>query len=96
MRSANTHFFFACRQQIWWQQPSVVQTIWQEFTDAMASIETTKNVCAANVRHEPQLWKMADRNSDGLDAEMRKRLTAEDDKRGELHADERCISGIWA
>ena len=95
MSSDDTRSFFACRQQIWWQQPSVVQTIWQEFTDAMARIDTTKNVCSANVRYGAQLWQMADRNSDGLDAEMRKHLTAED-KRGELHADERCFSGIWA
>ena len=95
MSSADNRSFFACRQQIWWQQPSVAQTTWQGFTDDMARIETTKKLCTANLRYEAQLWQMADRNSDGLGAEMCKRLTAQD-KRGELHADEQCISGIWA
>ena len=84
MNSADIRFF-ACRQQIWWQ----------EFIGDIARTKTTKNESSANVRYEAQLWQMADRNSDGLDAEMRKHLTAED-KRGELHADERCFSGIWA
>jgi hypothetical protein len=94
MSSADTRLFAYCRQ-IWWRRPSAVQTIRQEFTDNMPRTKTTKDESSANLGYEAQLWRMADRNRDGLDAEMHKHLSAEG-KRGESHADERCFSGTWA